>query len=171
MVLVIQEDEKKALITTAEFAKKNDQKPFEFSKPADGPKLNEPKDDQPKSENKDKDAPADSNERPQRGQVSNLPVPDGQVENLPHDLLDGDEESVTTDSEPSAVTLSSEPIRVVVEARATAARSIITSRGCSRITAERCFSGARAKVRRSERSRRQSRTAIASQRRARRAIA
>ena len=72
MVLVIQEDEKKALITTAEFAKKNDQTPFEFSKPAeespksdepkkdDKPKDEKPQSDDPKSESKDKDAPADS---------------------------------------------------------------------------------------------------------------
>ena len=54
------------------------------------------------------------------GQVFNLPVPEGQVENLPHELLDGDEEleAVSTDSEPSVVTLSAEPLRVIVEARA-----------------------------------------------------
>ena len=54
------------------------------------------------------------------GHVSNVPVPDGQVENLPHELLDGDEEleAVSTDSQPSVVTLSAEPLRVIVEARA-----------------------------------------------------
>jgi len=77
MVLVIRDEEKKALITTAEFAKKNEQTPFEFSKPADAdpPKLEAPKQDTPKSEpakdekpksddkpteSKDKDAPAES---------------------------------------------------------------------------------------------------------------
>jgi hypothetical protein len=77
MVLVIQDDEKNALITTTEFAKKNDQTPFEFSKPADAdtpkleapkedkPKSDEPKDEKPnsedsKSDGKDKDAPAES---------------------------------------------------------------------------------------------------------------
>lgn len=77
LVLVIQEDQKKALITTSEFAKKAELTPFDFSKP---PKLEAPKDDTPKSEDpkddkakddkpkeedsksetKDKDAPADS---------------------------------------------------------------------------------------------------------------
>ena len=68
LVLVIQGE--KALITTTEFASKNNQIPFEFSKPAeppktdepktDEPKTDEPKDDKPKSESKDKDAPAES---------------------------------------------------------------------------------------------------------------
>ncbi|MBC7817576.1 MAG: hypothetical protein IAG10_11845 [Planctomycetaceae bacterium] len=80
LVLVIQEDEKKALITTSEFAKKGELTPFEFAKPAEPPKAEEPKDDKPKdekakddkpkedkpkpddskSESKDKDAPAES---------------------------------------------------------------------------------------------------------------
>lgn len=67
MVLVIREDEKKALITTAEFAKKNEQTPFEFPKLVeDSPKADEPKKDDkpktddPKPESKDKDAPAES---------------------------------------------------------------------------------------------------------------
>ncbi len=82
IVLVVQEDEKKALITTSDSAKKNDQTPFEFSKFAeddlpkleapkvDKPKTEAPKSDEPKdeksksedskSESKDKDAPADS---------------------------------------------------------------------------------------------------------------
>lgn len=70
LVLVIQEDEKKALITTSEFAKKDELTPFDFSKPADqpkldAPKLDAPKDDNPKSEDptsesKNKDAPAES---------------------------------------------------------------------------------------------------------------
>jgi len=77
MVLVLQEDDKKALITTSEFAEKNKLTPFEFSKPADDdlPKLEAPKSDKPKpdatkddkpksedskSESKDKEAPADS---------------------------------------------------------------------------------------------------------------
>lgn len=80
MVLVIQEDEKKALITTGEFAKKGELTPFDFSKPAeppktekppadepkkdekpaDEPKADKPKTDDPKSESKDKDAPAES---------------------------------------------------------------------------------------------------------------
>ena len=69
MVLVIQEDEKKALITTSEFAEKNKLTAFEFAKPAESPKVEEPKDDKPKddkpkddpkSESKDKDAPAES---------------------------------------------------------------------------------------------------------------
>lgn len=65
MVLVIQENEKKALLTTGEFAKKNDLTPFEFSKPVAPPKTDEPKEDkpksdEPKSESKDKDAPAES---------------------------------------------------------------------------------------------------------------
>ena len=70
LVLIIQEDEKKALITTTEFAEKNKLTPFEFAKPVEPPKADEPKvekskddkpkDDKPKSESKDKDAPADS---------------------------------------------------------------------------------------------------------------
>lgn len=60
LVLVIQEDEKKALITTGEFAKKDDLTPFEFSKLAEPSKTEEPKEDKPKSESKDKDAPAES---------------------------------------------------------------------------------------------------------------
>ncbi len=70
LVLVIQEDEKKALITTSEFAEKNKLTAFEFAKPAESPKAEEPKDDKPKddkpksdapkSESKDKDAPAES---------------------------------------------------------------------------------------------------------------
>ena len=70
LVLIIQEDEKKALITTTEFAEKNKLTPFEFAKPAEPPKADEPKDekpkdekpkdDKPKSESKDKDAPAES---------------------------------------------------------------------------------------------------------------
>ena len=80
LVLVIQEDQKKALITTGEFAKKDELAPYEFSKPAELPKTDEPKVDAPKSddkpavepktdkpktdepkpESKDKDAPADS---------------------------------------------------------------------------------------------------------------
>ncbi len=65
LVLIIQEDEKKALITTTEFAEKNKLTPFEFAKPVEPPKADEPKDekpkdDKPKSENKDKDAPAES---------------------------------------------------------------------------------------------------------------
>ena len=49
---------------------------------------------------------------------SNMPVQDGHVENVPHELLDGDEDAVSTASEPSVVTLSAEPLRVIVEARA-----------------------------------------------------
>ncbi|TXT34109.1 MAG: hypothetical protein FD138_1735 [Planctomycetota bacterium] len=80
MVLVVQEDEKKALITTGEFAKKGELTPFDFSKPAeppktekspedkpknddkpaDEPKADKPKTDEPKTESKDKDAPAES---------------------------------------------------------------------------------------------------------------
>lgn len=60
LVLVIQEDEKKALITTGEFAKKDDLTPFEFAKLAEPSKTEEPKEDKPKSESKDKDAPAES---------------------------------------------------------------------------------------------------------------
>jgi hypothetical protein len=72
MVLVIQDGEKQALITTSEFAKKNDQAPFEFSKfeeddlpkleapKKDKSKADTPKSDELKSESKDKDAPADS---------------------------------------------------------------------------------------------------------------
>ncbi len=75
LVLVVQEDEKKALITTSEFAEKNKLAVFEFAKPAESPKADEskdekPKDDKPKeekpksddskSESKDKDAPAES---------------------------------------------------------------------------------------------------------------
>ena len=65
LVMVIQEDEKKALITTSEFAKKGQLTPFEFSKPAESPKPDEKPDDKPKSddsksESKDKDAPAES---------------------------------------------------------------------------------------------------------------
>lgn len=58
LVLVLQGE--KALITTSEFAKKSEQTPFVFSKPAEPPKSDEPKDDKPKSESKDKDAPAES---------------------------------------------------------------------------------------------------------------
>ena len=65
LVMVIQEDEKKVLITTSEFAKKGELTPFEFSKPAESPKPDEKPDDKPKlddskSESKDKDAPAES---------------------------------------------------------------------------------------------------------------
>lgn len=80
LALVIQEDQKKALLTTVEFAEKSELKPFDFSKPAepskaeksptdepkkdekpaDEPKADKPKTDDPKSESKDKDAPAES---------------------------------------------------------------------------------------------------------------
>lgn len=54
------------------------------------------------------------------GHVSNVPLLSGQVENVPHELLDGDEESVAVSAnvELSDITLSDEPVRVVVEARA-----------------------------------------------------
>ena len=61
LVMVIQEDEKKVLITTSEFAKKGELTPFEFSKPAESPKPDDkPKSEDSKSESKDKDAPAES---------------------------------------------------------------------------------------------------------------
>ncbi|MFM9961598.1 MAG: tetratricopeptide repeat protein [Planctomycetaceae bacterium] len=50
LVLVIQEDEKKALITTSEFAKKNELTPFEFAELAGPPKIEESKTKEPKTE-------------------------------------------------------------------------------------------------------------------------